>query len=230
MTTTIPLIVLTNGRPCIHDTVAAARQHLTGWDRLIIVDDSGDQAHRQHLFDTIQPQTFQPVADQAAGYNAAMKEVWRIGRNFPDGIFFLEDDFILETDVDIFQLRDIQHFSSFCPEHLVQVALLRQPWWQNEVDAGGLIPALEKEGHVFEDRRAGGGRRWTQHRAFFTGNPSYIPARTLQRWDWPDGDYSEGALGQRIFAEDPDARSAFLGSRTDGPLVRHVGARSGFGY
>lgn len=225
-TTTIPLIVLTNGRPCIHDTVAAAREHLTGWDRLVIVDDSGDEAHRRRLFNTLEPQTLQPVAPAAAGYNAAMKEVWRIGRNFPDGIFLLEDDFILETDVDVSYLKGILDQRP----QLTQLALLRQPWWQNEVDAGGLIPALEKEGHVFQDMSLYCGRAvWTEHRAFFTTNPTYIPARTLG-YEWPDGDYSEGMFGKHLFDSDPDARSAFLGSRTDGPLVRHVGVRSGFGY
>lgn len=225
-TTTIPLIVLTNGRSCIHDTVAAAREHLTGWDRLVIVDDSGDEAHRRHLFNTLEPQTLQPVAPAAAGYNAAMKEVWRIGRNFPDGIFLLEDDFIIEARIDLCDL----HFLTTIQPYLVQMALLRQPWWQNEVDAGGLIPALEKEGHVFQDCRSfGSGLRWTEHRAFFTTNPTYIPARTLG-YEWPDGDYSEGMFGKHLFDSDPDARSAFLGSRTDAPLVRHVGVRSGFGY
>lgn len=229
--TEIPLIVLTNGRSCIHDTVAAARKHLTGWDRLVIVDDSGDEAHRRHLFNTLEPQTLQPVAPAAAGYNAAMKEVWRIGRNFPDGIFLLEDDFILETDVNVTQLKALVDYHTF----LIQVALLRQAWWQNEVDAGGLIPALEKEGHVFKDWCMSLlvdppiPRKWTEHRAFFTTNPTYIPARTLG-YEWPDGDYSEGMFGKHLFDSDPDARSAFLGSRTDGPLVRHVGVRSGFGY
>lgn len=220
----IPLIVLTNGRPCIHDTVAAARQHLTGWSRLIIVDDSGDEAHRRHLFDALHPQTLRPVAEGKAGYNAAMKTVWDVARNYPDGVFFLEDDFLLESPIDTAQLKALTDYNPA----LAQVALLRQPWWQFEVDAGGLIPALETQGHQFQDCTANNGTAWTQHRAFFTGNPSYIPARTFQH-DWPDGDYSEGAMGVQIF-RDPLAVCAFLGSRTDGPLVKHVGLRSGFGY
>lgn len=223
----IPLIVLTNGRrDCIARTIPSAREHLSGWDHMIIVDDSGDQEYAAWLAETFDSPPVAVLGDGAPlGYWAAMQWVWRIAREFNTGaVFFLEDDFVFHADVDLTELIGVLDSRPY----LTQMSLLRQPWFANEREHGGLIEALEAQGQHFQEV-SDGTHHWIEHRACFTGNPSLIPARTLAR-DWPSGDWSESRFGRELFA-DPRARGAYWGRRSEPPRVEHIGVeRVGAGY
>lgn len=223
---TVPLIVLTNGRPeCISRTIASARQHLSGVGPMTIVDDSGDPVFGQWLVDEF---TGGPLDGRVLhlpdehGYWQAMRMVWSYARHLVgyldvESVFFLEEDFVFGQDIDAADLQKVLATHRY----LTQIALLRQPWFPNERTAGGLIEALEAQGQQFTETTDGCGSWWVEHRACFTGNPCLIPTRTFER-DWPEGPWSESRFGQELF-RDPMARGAYWGRRTDPPRVEHIG-------
>jgi hypothetical protein len=214
----IPIIVLTNGRwDCIAQTVPSMAKHLTGVGDMVIVDDSGDTAYREWLVTEFPDALVTAVGEHAAGYWRAMRCVWRIARDSgAPAIWFHEDDFVLLDDVDLTELAGILAER----RHLTQIALLRGPWWPNEHEHGGLIPALEAQGQTFTEHNDGE-HWWIEHRACFTANPTLIPWRTFEH-DWPSGAWSESRFGRELFA-DPDARGAYWGRRSDPPRVEHIG-------
>ena len=214
----VPLLILTNGRQsCLAQTIPSIHKHLTGVGDMVIVDDSGDTDYRAWLAETFPDALVTAVASAPAGYWRAMRTVWAIARGSgADAVTFWEDDFILTEDVDLTCLDRVADEQP----HLTQIALLRQPWFGNEHEHGGLIEALEAQGQVFTER-TDGRHHWVEHRACFTGNPTLIPRRTFER-DWPEGAWSESRFGQLLFTN-PEARGAYWGSRSDPPRVEHIG-------
>lgn len=214
----IPVIVLTNGRrDCIARTIPSIYEYLRGIGDTVIVDDSGDADYRAWLAETFPDALVTAVAPEPAGYWRAMRAVWNIARGSDtDAILFWEDDFVLTAKVSVApMLRVLDTFP-----YLTQIALLRQPWFSNEVAAGSLIEALEQQGQEFTET-TGGMYHWIEHRACFTGNPSLIPRRTFEH-DWPEGAWSESRFGRLLFT-DPAARGAYWGRRSDPPRVEHIG-------
>jgi hypothetical protein len=224
VSTGVPLIVLTNGRrDCLTRTISSAERYLAGVAHLTVVDDSGDDKYTAWLvrefgggFDARVR-----VPSGQTGYWRAMQAVWQQARFLLDesgvnAAVFLEDDFVFNGDVDL----DCLHTVLCQQAHLTQIALLRQSWFGNEREHGGVIEALEAQGHDFKDC-SDGVHSWVEHRACFTGNPCLIPRRTFER-DWPEGAWSESRFGRELFA-DPAARGAYWGRRGDPPLVEHIG-------
>jgi hypothetical protein len=222
----VPIIVLTNGRPeCISKTIPSAHQHLSGVDGMVIIDASFDDVYGQWLEDEFIDGSGKVAVMHLdggePGYWRAMQATWRYARYLLDHLgveaaFFLEDDFTFNADVDLDDLVTVLDAHPY----LTQIALRRQPWFHNEVEAGGLIEALEAQGEEFTER-TDGERYWIEHRACFTGNPSLIPRATFER-EWPEGDWSESRFGGLLF-RDEGARGAYWGRRTDPPLVEHIG-------
>lgn len=225
----VPLIVLTNGRPeCISKTIPSAQQHLHGVAGMVIVDDSGDPTYGQWLEDEFIGGPWDGKVlhlPEPHGYWRAMQAVWALARHWDvPHVAFLEDDFTFNTGVDLDDLAGVLDTHP----HLTQMALLRQPWWPNEHEHGGLIPALEAQGQIFTER-TDGTHTWVEHRATFTGNPCLIPRRTFTQ-DWPMGDWSESRFGRLLFL-DKAARGAYWGRLTDPPRVEHIGHhRAGTAY
>lgn len=221
----VPLIVLTNGRrDCISRTIPSAAEHLSGTCHMTVIDDSGDPEYGRWLEEEFIGGPLNGhvlhLAD-GGGYWKAMCAVWAHARHLldflrTDAVFFLEDDFTFNANVDVSCLDRVLVEQP----HLTQIALLRQPWFGNEVEHGGLIEALEAQGQKFTEA-TDGRHHWIEHRAVFTGNPSLIPRRTFAH-DWPDGAWSESRFGRALFA-DPAARGAYWGRRGDAPLVEHIG-------
>lgn len=207
------LVVLSNRRDTyLPDTLHALRRLVFGWDELVIVDDSGDEDHRQRTAAQNPEATLVPVAPEPAGYTTAMSVVTDTMHG--DTVAFWEEDFIPARPIDLQQIAD----TLTARPHLAQLALLRQPWFGNEVEHGGVIEALEAQGHRF-DLVDG----VLEHTAFFTGNPSvWTPA--VYRPGWPTGAWSENRKRDELrnagykFGMIPEVR------------VHHVGERTGFGY
>ncbi|SET48919.1 hypothetical protein [Nonomuraea wenchangensis] len=219
----VPLIVLGNGRKdCITQALASIRANLSGVGSPLIVDDSGDAAYRDWLQAEFTAEVV-PVAEDRAGYWRAMRRVWQAAAGCR-WVFFWEEDFVLNQPLDAADLATVLDGHPY----LTQVALVRQPWFHNERERGGLIEALEAQGNLFQQRTEDT-YSWIEHRACFTGNPSLIPASTLRR-PWPEGDWSESRFGRELFT-DPKARGAYWGRRDDTPLVTHIGhERAGHDY
>lgn len=229
----VPLIVLTNGRPeCISKTIPSARQHLSGVAGMVIVDDSGDPTYGQWLEDEFIGGPWDGKVlhlPDPHGYWRAMQYVWGLARHWAatydtTSVLLLEDDFTFNENVDVEELAGVLDAHPY----LTQIALLRQPWFANEHEHGGLIGALQAQGQQFTEV-TDGTLWWIEHRACFTGNPSLIPRRTFER-DWPEGNWSESRFGKLLF-RDEGARGAYWGRLTDPPRVEHIGhRRAGTGY
>jgi len=224
----ITLLVITDGRrECMELTMAAAEELLDGTiNRVLIVNDSADHDYAEWL-DAMYPSADRIHHPVRRGFGGAIQSGWdNLGDT--DWVFHLEDDFVLERPV---KLLDMVATLAGQP-HLVQMALRRQAWNDEERAAGGIIERYPAEYAA----KAGTRSCWLEHRLFFTTNPSLYP-RSLARLGWPTGEQSEGRFSIRLLREgmpgvEPAAlRFAFWGARTDPPLVHHIGnERVGTGY
>lgn len=153
------------------------------------------------------------------GFAGAIDAAWSAVRT--DFVFHLEADFTFNAPIPLARMRDILEEHPY----LAQIALKRQPWNEEERRAGGIVEAHPED---FLER-SNGVDLWTEHRRFFTTNPSLYPAR-LCRGGWPLEPRSEGVFTHRLLA-DPHLRFAFFGGKFDEPLVEHIGGRrEGNGY
>jgi hypothetical protein len=222
------LVCLSNRRSLyLPDALASARKHLSGWDSVIVVDDSGDPDWHHELTDR-EAVAVIPVADQPAGYTAAMRRTWTLGLG---RIFLLEEDFVFVRDVNLSAL----HATLDGNPHLAQVALQRAPWYPIEYRAGVLRAQRQR---VDRDRRLAGRlpTRWVrhphyvEHDAGFTGNPCLISERAFEV-EWPDVEWSETAAGDRMV--EAGLSFAWYGREGEAAHVEHVGqqrAESSGGY
>jgi hypothetical protein len=218
----ITVLVLTNGRREYLERCIASLEAMVSGPviRRRIWDDSGDVTFRAWLRETYPAYHVMPTRVRNAGYTEAMGGIWRYVAARPGGYAFLvEEDFTFERPVDLAQLAAVLD----ADRNLTQVALLRQPCYPREIEAGGIV---EEAPDDFTTRRLDG-LAWLEHRRFFTTNPTLF-RRSLCEVPWPSGAHSEARFGERL-NEDPDNRFALFGDGT--PWVRHIGdRRTGRGY
>jgi len=107
-------------------------------------------------------------------------------------------------------------------DDLVQLSLLRQAWFEHELEAGGVI---EADPDAFRQRDG-----YIEHRAYWTMNPMLTRRSTLAQQSWPRGADSERRFGNMLF-RDRKVRAGILGEIEDPPRVEHIGLeRAGIGY
>lgn len=218
------VVYLTNGRKaCLLESMETLPGHLTlpADPHLLIVDDSGDPEYRKFLRDRFgEVWEISEVGGAAQGYSAAVQHIWRKAEAY-DFVFLIEDDFLFERPVN---LQDLATSLRHCPE-VAQFVLLRQSWFGNEVEAGGLLPALERMGHKLTHV----GTNWIEHRATWSTNPTlFRGGNWVKNHPWPSGEGSEYRFGQSLFLTEPKTVCAYWGDGTE--YVRHIGERKGFGY
>jgi hypothetical protein len=132
-------------------------------------------------------------------------------------VFWLEDDFHFNELVDLAEMQALVDEND-----LAQLSLMRQPWYEPEVEAGGVIAAnpdafTQRDGYV-------------EHAAYWTMNPMLVRRSLLAEHRWPQGRRSELRFGHQVFA-DPRVRAGILGSIEDPPRVEHLGLeQAGKGY
>lgn len=204
------LIILSNRRDqYLSDTIDSIDEHVTGFDRLTIVDDSGDIHWRSscaYLGDEIVP-----VADGPAGYTTAMRKVFEVADG--EHVALWEEDFRAIDTVDLAAMAELLDERP----HLAEVVALRGPWFANERESGGVLEARPDDRFELVDGLI-------EHRAFWSTNPCVIPRRTLDR-EYPNVSWSEWHFGQELLA-DPAVRFGMV----PGVRVEHVGERTGHGY
>jgi hypothetical protein len=168
--------------------------------------------------------------DHSLGFAGAIQQGWELvldsGCRY---VFHVETDFTFNEDPPVDRMVKVLEEYPY----LAQIALKRQAWNDQEKAAGGIVECNPDD---FEERgasfRSGEeflfAAEWTEHRRFFTTNPSVYPAR-LCLVGWPQEPHSEGVFTHRLLT-DPLLRFAFWGGKFDPPLVEHQGARAGIGY
>jgi GT2 family glycosyltransferase len=213
----IALLVLTTGdRDTLEATLDSAMGRLKGpiGRRLICVD---GPPSRVETVEGAYP-SWEVERIRGGGYPKAVAAAIEraIGSGQP-WIFWLEDDFIFNEPVD---LRGMQ---ALVEKHdLAQLSLMRQPWYEHEVEAGGVIAArpdefIQRDGYI-------------EHRAYWTTNPMLTSRQFLAEHRWPMGRNSELRFGHSVFS-DPRVCAGILGEIEDGPRVHHIGLeRAGKGY
>lgn len=216
-------VLLTNGRKnhvedAFHTMIPLIQQCTDG----VVVDDSGDLEYREWVAHYTGLTTV-AVDENPAGYARAMGTVWDVAQAF-DYVLLIEDDFILKAEIDLSRMVDMLEVQP----HIQQFVLLRQPWFGNEVEAGGLIPALENIGRTFRKHST---NRWIEHRATWSTNPTLFRGKEwVEAHPWPQQDGSEYAFGQALFAEDSANVCAYWAKHNQDVSVEHIGERKGFGY
>jgi hypothetical protein len=184
----------------------------------VIYDCWGDAGIRAWLSEEFGPLGFYVVGpENPVDYTGSMKAMWRYLSKRAKGeyIFMAEDDFTYERPVDLHPM--IEALGS--NPHLVQMALLRDAFYQDEQETGGILgwpePAFDRK------------HDWLEHNLFFTANPSLF-RRALTATAWPSGHHSETLFGKIVFA-DKRNRAAFWGQGEE--WIKHIGrVRAGVGY
>ncbi len=159
--------------------------------------------------------------DHALGFAGAIAEGWRhVRESGCDWVFHAEMDFLYNAPIALDRMIAVLERMP----KLVQLSLKRQPWNEREVAAGGIVEADPEDFTQVVDR----GDVWTEHRRYFTTNPSLYSA-ALCAQGWPQERESEGKFTHRLL-EDQDLRFGIWGAKWDKPLVEHIGERVGVGY
>lgn len=191
---------------------------------LIITDGREDYLERtlasaQQNLPAFDQRIFVDDTSHELGFAGAIQKGW--DQVETDFVFHLEADFTFNQPVPVYRMVRLLDRQP----HLAQVALKRQAWNEEEKAAGGIVELHPDDfTERVEDNLA-----WTEHRRFFTTNPSVYPAR-LCRIGWPQEPQSEGVF-THLLLRDPMLKFAFWGGKHDPPLVEHIGAvRAGTGY
>lgn len=216
---TIALLIMTDGRrDYIHKTIESASNMLVGpitekW----MHDDSGDQNNRQWLKD--QFPDFIHIGDgPRRGFGGAYSFAWRTLREHTkaDFVFNLEDDFLFNREIPLEAMAKVLDENP----HILQMALRRQAWNNEERAAGGVI---ERWPDQFNQEDG-----WISHRMFFTTNPSLYRKSLLER-QWPTNKDAEGHFAISLFKENPKNVSGYWGVKSDGPWCEHIGIKQAGG-
>lgn len=221
----ICLLVMTDGRDeLLARTIESARASLTGpITERVIYDDTGDPEHRNDL--RARYPDFLVFGVGRQGFGGAIASAWTVLRSASQArfVFHLEDDFVFGRPVDLAAMARVLDANY----ELVQLALRRQPWNEEERAAGGIIEQYPDD---YDENWNGAGAHWLEHRRFFTTNPSLYRRKLLTDHDWPEVEHSEGVFTHQLLT-DPDTRFGFWGARDSGEWVEHIGVeRAGIGY
>lgn len=221
----IDLLVMTDGRDTIYQTIPSAEAFLAGpISSRTIHDDSGDPANAAKLRRVFPDWTVVSTPGRS-GFGGAIRSAWQYLRENTSApyIFHLEDDFTFRRRVELVPMAAVLDLRP----HLAQLALRRQPWNAEEQSAGGIVE-LHPDAYTEEEA---GGSRWLEHSLFFTTNPSLYRRTLITGAAWPEGHDSEGRFGFELRADDPDVRFGYWGARNSGEWVTHIGnVRNGIGY
>lgn len=222
----IALLVMTDGRDTIYETIPSAEAFLDGTiSEKWIHDDSGDPDNTDKLRRIFPDWTVVSTRGRS-GFGGAIRSAWKTLRSesSADFVFHLEDDFTFRR---IVPLDTAARLLLRHPE-LVQVALRRQPWNVEELEAGGIVEL--HPGDFTDEHDAELDVDFLTHRRFFTTNPGLYRRSLFLARDWPEGPESEGRFSIELFSDEL-SRSAYFGARDSGEWCHHIGNyRNGIGY
>jgi hypothetical protein len=190
-----------------------------------IIDDSGDADYQLWLTKAFPSFYVVPVGVDRMGQAAAMRETFRtVLDSDAEYNLHVEDDFILTKP---FDLEAVVSVLRFYPE-LSQISFMRQPWYENEIEHGGVIEALEAQGTQGFQQKWTNGFPWVRHNAYWTCNPSIFPSK-IANITWPDPPWSEMQFSKSI--RQNRLASGIWGHRDDWVCTEHIGReRYGSGY
>lgn len=196
-------------RQHIEDCLRSMDEHLKGVSDVVLVDDSGDDAHRQWL---AQYGKVIEVGGENMGYTKAMRVLSEAAEG--KHAFILEEDFTFLEDVHLDELNEILWHRYY----LAQIALLRGPHFPIEHQFGGVIEALKFKGHQFTEVYG-----VIEQYATFTMNPSLVRGEVWSA-GWPTGRWSEERKRDQL------VQLGYRFGYLPGIRVAHHGTREGRDY
>jgi len=145
---------------------------------------------------------------------------WSLLPTATEYIFHLENDFVFTTQIEVSELKTVLDEPS-----IVNITLLRQPWYEDEREAGGV---LKVQPHLFRDAVIRG-VPVCLHQQYFGHNPGLYRRSAVRiiadTSRGPDGTTRshERIYRDLLIAEDPRREFAIYGRSTDPPRVHHIG-------
>jgi hypothetical protein len=205
------LVVITDGRPYLAETIASLEKYLHGDFAIrIIVDDSGDPAYADMLHDTYSPEYVVLSHGTRHGLAQAVRTAWfaavTAGASY---IWHAEDDMVYTQHVYISALQELMQANPT----LAQVSLKRQPVNDYELAAGGFM-----ETHLDDFTDQDG---YVLHSTLFTFNPCLIPIDVAYLCLSTQHDGLERGVTDTLLAH--GWHFGVLGSKADAPMVDHIG-------
>lgn len=217
----VTLLILTNGRrEYLKRTLSTLGKLHGDFSRILIHDDSGDENYHHWL---IKQFNFEIATTRKVGFAGAMISAWdKLKEDSNEWVFHLEEDFLFMDDIYVEDMVNVIKHNSYIKE----IVLLRQPIAGRELVKGGIIASHPER---YEDK-TDGKNYWLEHRVNFSCNPCLYKKSLIYDHPWPNLPYSERVYSRKLF-EDPNAKCAYWGKRTDPPKVWHIGeVRTGSGY
>lgn len=207
-------------------SLASATEHLHGQiTRRVMVHDGPEPSAA--ILDAT-PGWEHLIHHERLGFGGTIRRAWEhLADSAEEFVAHWETDFTLNRDVDLDAMAAVLDYRP----NLVQLALRRQPWNDDERAAGGIVEMWpdEYEEHSMSRHVPAQFVYWLEHRLYVTTNPS-LYRRSLCARGWPEGERSEETFSRAVFA-DPDARAGFWGARDSGEACHHIGEhRAGGGY
>lgn len=146
------------------------------------------------------------------GVNRTVRKVWSLVPEDVDYIWHQENDFTFLEKVNIQELMTVLENPI-----IVQCAIVRQPWFEDEKQAGSLMNT--RSGRFKQANAAG--VDVVLHKDHFTFNPSLYKRNWLVDLE-PFGEYE---LKNYLIARNPALWFAYYGKKEDNHRVLHIGER-----
>ena len=212
------LVVMTNGRPCLRETLEAWRQWVTPQPTSVFVHDDGGEAlewgggtpwaNVDYWHEPISP---------SIGFCRSVVRAW-VGALHagPEWIFWLEDDLLVRRKVDLHELAAVLS----AERELAQMALMRQAVNDEEIAAGGCFQLRRELYDVHEG--------WLRSRTNFSTTASLM--RRAFMLENPMPPWYFGSCEGRYSIDLLDAGFAFGVWGGGEPWIEHIGQRAGHGY
>lgn len=220
----ITLLIMTDGRKMfLEPTLEAANKLVGPITRKLIHDDSASPEYSEWLHKKYGDEYEIYSTGRRSGFGGAIISAWKqLQNDNNEWVFHLEDDFVFQEVVPLTEMMSVMDHNP----HLVQMALRRQAWNEQEKAAGGIV---EQDPDSYTERD-NGLHVWLEHTKFFTTNPSLYRKSLTVDYPWPAGTNSEGMYGINLFS-DGIKKSGYWGAKVGEPKCLHIGEfRNGDGY
>lgn len=161
------------------------------------------------------------LESDGAGFAGAIANAWEylhLGNADNPYIFHLEDDFLFNRQIDLWEMMVILDSHSY----MAQLALMRQPCNLEEAKAGSLY---ELHKGCFTTHVG-----FSEHDLWFTTNPCMYRRELIREFDWPLEEGSEGKFTIKL--REAGYKFGYMGKLDDKPWVTHIGVdrANGKGY
>jgi len=218
-------IIFTDGRwDYLKQTVESFHQFMSPVDLTIVNDDSQIEGYDRWI-ETLFPDENLEILSHPwkLGLCKSIQTAWKSIPSGFDYIQHLEDDFVLDSHIDLYEMAYVLENNP----HLSQLWLMRRPWYQAEIECGGIYKHLGswrfKPCSIAKTDKTE--LYWTELTVpFWTCNPSLYPVSIIKNQypDPPDCEQQFHLYTYHVL----NKRSAFWGKPDDPPVVTHIGVIS----